>query len=264
MRRYHRAMSPRIPNRIPRAVAGALLLAAASARADTPAFDRPGISFSTQTLPPGSFDWEQGLPDVERDSFDGARATSYSADTTVRIGLARALELQLGGSAYDFARTRADGHADSVHGGGDTSVALKAALPSSSEDFSWAALARVGFATGSAAFSAGRTQVELATSLNFKLGDALSTASYAKLDRLGGASSYGFAQSLAYTVSDATGVYVELGAELARHQSAATIAGGGVTYMITPTVQLDLFGDFGLSHASPDLQAGFGVSAFFE
>ena len=40
----------------------------------SPAFDRPGIAFSTTTLPAGSFAWEQGLPDFEHSSGGGDRA----------------------------------------------------------------------------------------------------------------------------------------------------------------------------------------------
>jgi len=57
--------------------------------ADIPAFDRPGIAFSPTTLPAGSFAWEQGLPDFQRDRADGVTQRAYSASTRWRYGVER-------------------------------------------------------------------------------------------------------------------------------------------------------------------------------
>lgn len=43
-----------------------------------------------------------------------------------------------------------------------------------------------------------------------------------------------------------------------------TVAGGGVTWMWTDRVQLDASLDAGLDAHSPDLQAGLGISAYFD
>ena len=64
--------------------------AAPACRADAPAFDRPGLAFAPAVLPQGSFDWEQGLPDVERDRSDGERTTlpgSLLAKVVARDGI---------------------------------------------------------------------------------------------------------------------------------------------------------------------------------
>jgi len=57
------------------------------AQADVPAFDRPGIAFSTGTLPARSVTWEQGLPDFARTSDGGTDSTLYAFDSTLRVGL---------------------------------------------------------------------------------------------------------------------------------------------------------------------------------
>jgi len=67
----------------------------ATALADAPAFDRPGFAFATATLPPGSMDWEQGFPDLQRDETDGVRSTLYAANTTLRFGVTPTLEVQV-------------------------------------------------------------------------------------------------------------------------------------------------------------------------
>ena len=82
-----------------------MTFAAAVAHADTPAFDRPGIAFSPSTLPAGTFDWEQGLPDVTRTDGNGTRSTLFSADTLVRIGLTPLLEVQLSSAPINHLRS---------------------------------------------------------------------------------------------------------------------------------------------------------------
>jgi hypothetical protein len=87
--------------------------------ADAPPFDRPGISFSPAVLAPGAFDWEQGLPDVQRDYTGGVRSTSYSADTTFRLGLAQNFEAQVTGSLWNRLDVRIDAVTSRMEGAGD-------------------------------------------------------------------------------------------------------------------------------------------------
>ncbi|KHM90317.1 hypothetical protein OR61_22325, partial [Xanthomonas vesicatoria] len=103
---------------------------------DPPAFDRPGIPFAAEVLQPGAFAWEQGLPDASTDRAEGQRTTLYTADTVLRLGLSQHVELQLGSDSYNWQH----GGGAHAHGGGDSHVGLKVALPSRSESFHWAAL----------------------------------------------------------------------------------------------------------------------------
>jgi hypothetical protein len=41
------------------------------------------------------------------------------------------------------------------------------------------------------------------------------------------------------------------------------VAGGGLTWMVRPNVQLDVYGLGGLTQSSTDLAAGCGVSVHF-
>ena len=163
------------------------LLAAPLAWADAPAFDRPGISFSTSVLPAGTFDWEQGLPDLERDHVDGVRSTIQSAGTNFRIGLGNELELQLSGSPWN----RLDQHdavsSQHLSGAGDIRVSLKWAPPLAGKDWSLALLGGVSFDTGAAAFSNGQQVVSLGATVARDLGGDRSLAAYANVDHAAGA-----------------------------------------------------------------------------
>lgn len=251
-----------------RPVAAAVILSAAAiampAHADTPSFDRPGIAFSTGTLPRGGFAWEQGLPDFERDKDDATRSTTYRADTTLRLGLSERIELQLASAPYNYLRERDLDGRRSRHGAGDTGVALKVALPSAHDKFSWAVLGGVTAASGDREFSNGATQYALGTTLAYDFSDALSGSLYVNVERSDGADTWTWSPSLSYAFNERFGAYVEAGFSHADHQPSESVAGVGVTFMATSKLQLDASLDAGLDRDSPDLQGGVGVSLYFD
>lgn len=74
--------------------------------AGTPAFDRPGIGFSTSTLPSGGVALELGLPSLQRDRDDaGVLATRYSTDINLRVGVSEYIELQAFSTPWNHLRT---------------------------------------------------------------------------------------------------------------------------------------------------------------
>lgn len=248
-------------------LAGPIALAmapVARADTDTPAFDRPGIAFSTGTLPRGGVAWEQGLPDFQRNRDDGVRTTELDANTNLRIGLSERVEVQLSGSLYSHLRVRSPTGTTTDHGGGDTGVALKIALPSSSQRFSWAVLGGVTFDTGTRAFSAGDNQYALGTTLAYDFSDTVSGDLYLNVSRLDGVDTYAWSPAVNVALGDRWGAYVEAGFQRTEGQATTAVAGGGVTWMATPRVQLDLSLDAGLDDRSPDVQGGFGVSVYFD
>ena len=232
--------------------------------ADAPQFDRPGIAFSTATVPRGSVSFEQGLPDFERSSDAGVSTRAYSADTNVRVGLSDSLEVQVAAAAFNYVTTRSQGIETSSRGSGDSSIALKVALPSNQPRLSWAALGSVTFASGARDFTAGAPTYDLGTTVSLQIADNASTAFYVDLTRFRDETTWTVSPSFSYSVTDTVGTFVEAGASHSRHDPDVDVAGGGFTWMITPVVQLDLAADFGLNRASPHVQGGFGVAVFLE
>jgi hypothetical protein len=234
--------------------------------ADTPApqFDRPGIAFATATVPRGSLSFEQGLPDFQHSSDAGVKATTYAADTNVRIGLTDSLELQVGGALFNYMTVHSQGTEAISHGMGDSNLALKISLPSASPRITWAMLGGVTFATGDRDFTAGAPEYDLGTTVSVQLADNESTAFYVNVSRFHDATTYTVSPSFSYSLTDTVGTFFEAGASHASHEPDIDVAGGGVTWMVTPVVQLDLSADFGLNHASPDIHGGFGFSVFVD
>lgn len=246
------------------ALASAPAIAQTSEPAGPPSFDRPGISFSTDTLPRGAFAWEQGLPDFVRDDDGGSRSRLYSANTNLRLGLSDRVELQLATSAYNRLRERDGDGRRSRHGAGDTGLAIKLALPAAHEAFSWAVLGAVTAASGDRDFSNGATQYTLGTTLGYDFNERVAGALYVNLDRSDGRDTWTWSPSLSFALSDRIGAYFEAGMSKADGESATSVAGGGVTWMATPRVQLDASFDLGLDRRSPDLQGGVGASFYFD
>lgn len=250
-------------------VALALLLIASPALAqddaETPAFDRPGIGFSPTTLPRGSVALEWGLPSLERDrDADGLRSTQYSSDINLRIGLADHVELQAFSTPFNHLQLKPrTGPASSSNGGGDSGLAIKIALPSTSEKHAWALLASTTFATGARDFSEGGTQYALGASYEYSFDDRWSGALYANATRGAGADAFTWSPSVSVALTDTVSSYLEAGFTHTQGEASTAIAGAGVTWMVARTVQLDASFDVGLDNNSPDLQAGLGVSFFF-
>jgi hypothetical protein len=242
----------------------ALLELTRLAAADTPAFDRPGISFSTSTIPRGTFALELGTPDFVHSSDAGTTSTLYSLDTNFRAGLSNTFELQLAAPVWNYEKAHSTGTSDSASGSGDLSLSLKATLPSGSEAFTWAALAGITFGTGEDSFTARSPLYKLGTAFALKLNDNYSSCFYVNVNYFNGSMSYTLSPNLNLAVSERLSVYGEVGYNHFSQALNTTMAGGGLAWMVSPTVQLDLSMDFGLTSDSPDYQGGFGVSKFFK
>lgn len=240
-----------------------LCLLPAAAQADAPAFDRPGIAFSPAVLPAGSFDWEQGLPDLQYDNAGGTRSKFYTADTTLRVGLTSTLELQVGGSLWNRLAASSAGASSRAEGAGDGKIGLKWAQPLPASKLSLGILAAVTLDTGSAAFTNGSPIYSLGAVLGRDLGAGRSLAGYVNVDHSGAANTWTASSNFGFPVHGNLGGYVEVG-RIAGAGNSSTVAGGGLAWLLYGRVQLDMYARRGLTGQSPDLQAGFGASIFWK
>ena len=229
-----------------------------------PAFDRPGIAFSTSTLPAGTFALEQGIPDMQTSSRDEDSATIYSADVRFRAAITDSVEVQAATSLFNTWRSHESGRTETADGHGDLSLALKVALPASRESLSWATLVAVTVANGANRFTNGDTAYDAGIALGDQLSDDVVAEMYVHANRLDGSTSVDVSPNLNVTLTQSLGAFVEAGATFPEHGPNRAVAGGGFTLFVTPAVQLDLSADFGLTSDSPRVLAGFGVSVFFK
>ncbi len=239
------------------------MLSCTQAQATAPPFDRPGIAFATSTLPVGSFDWEQGLPDVVHDNTAGVRTTQYSADTLLRYGITPTLELQLGGSLWNRLDTHGiDGH-NRRYGGGDTTIAAKWAPALKSDDVAIALLGAVTLDTGATAFTNGRPVYSLGATVSRDLQAGRAVAMYVNASKSGGETTWTFSPNISFPITSAIGAYVEAG-RIVGGDASGTVAGGGLTWLLHDRIQFDINELRGLGGHAPDWQAGVGVSVFWK
>ncbi|HEY2808791.1 MAG TPA: transporter [Steroidobacteraceae bacterium] len=239
-----------------------LLLAAPEGATDAPAFDRPGIAFATATIPPGSFSLEFGVPDFVHSADAGTDSTLYTLSTNLRAGLGQNFELQLATPLVDYQRTREGGVSESATGLGDSTLSVKFALPSGAQRFSWAALAGVTFATGEQPFTGRKPQYRLATALSWDLDETYYAGFYVNLNYFDHGTGYTLSPNLGFVLRHNLTGYVEAGYFHVPGTPDGTVAGGGLAFLVTPSVQLDLSVHVGVSAHAPDVQGGFGVSFF--
>lgn len=246
-------------------VLGSMLLcigASALADDDPPTFDRPGIAFPTSTLPSGGLAWEQGLPDGSWDKADGVRTTTWVADTLLRYGLSETVEVQLGVDSFGGERVHGDGAGRSQNSGGDGWVSLKWVPASNIEAFSWGVLATASLPFGKAPLGDGGNNYDIGVAAAWDLSRDGSVSLY--LDGAWGDDGSGwlFSPSYSFALSSDVGAFVEAGFGTGAQEQR--VAGGGMTWMATRRLQLDAWFLRGLDDNSPDLQAGVGLSIYFD
>lgn len=244
-------------------LAGWLTPPMAHADDSPPPFDRPSFSFAPAVLPVGAFDWEQGLPDLEIDNDGGVRTTTYTADTVLRYGLTTNFELQLHASPWNRMSVRTGTLRTSTEGAGDTALGIKWAPAIDSKDWTLAVLGLVSFDTGSAAFSNGYTITSLGVAAARDLGGNRSLGLYANLDHGAGRNTWTGSANYNFPIGGDLSGFAQIG-RFAGGGVNSALAGGGITWLLRNTVQLDLGANFGLTHRSPDCQLGFGVSVFWK
>lgn len=248
------------------ALAAAYAAVAPPALADTPAFDRPGIAFAPTTLPAESLAWEQGLPDFQRDESDGVTQRAYAASARLRYGISDRWELQLAAPIYEQIDTYGSGQAFTAAGSGDLSLALKVDLTPGEDRLDMALLCVVSFPTAHRDISLASEQYSLGATAGWSLGEQQSLALYANVDLLEGQATWTVSPNWGVALAETVGAYLEVGYQFGSAKDLAdnAVAGGGLTWMVSPTVQLDAYGLAGLTRGSTDVSAGVGVSVFFK
>lgn len=250
-------------NKLVSGISGGVLLSLAVGAVASPAFDRPGTAFNPVLLEPGSLVWEQGLPDVTRDEVNNNTVTNYAYHSSLRFGVAKYLEVQLSGNPYQELKTSGN---DSADGPGNFSLAVKTALPTQSDKVNVGLMASVEFNSGKPWFRNYGGDGEEARSATFgitsswQLTERQAFTGYLDITRIDKNDVYTFSPSWSFDINDSWGAFVEYKVSFGDLAHNDNLLGGGVTWLLTDKLQLDLYSDFGITDNSTDLEAGFGVS----
>lgn len=235
--------------------------------------DRPDQTESAVVVPPGALQIELGAS-FARDEAGAARVESVELPgTLLRWGVARRLELRFAWPGQVEVESRAGRHRDELSGGGDPELGAKLALLSSATGaaFDLALLAHLSLPVGDEAVGSPRADPSIRLNgahdlapglgLGWNVGYAAASVEDARgdVDTLG---RFLYTAALGFELSPRWGAFVELFGDLPASDAgpAAHSLDGGVTYLLTPRLQIDAFAGFGLSDAADDRFAGFGVS----
>lgn len=231
--------------------------------------DRPDQTESAQVVPVGSVQVEVGWTRTRND--DGGVETTEDASTQVltRISLAAAVELRLGFAGFLDQTERTTLGTSRDAGAGDVSLGTKLVLWDRDGWIPQAAcLAELGLPTGSVSGERVEPSVRLClaqTAGEFAIGANVGVDWETDEGASGDHSTVG---SLLYTFALARGLTPQLGAfvelygdvGLSRPGGPRHAADGGVTYLLSPNLQLDLSAGFGISSAADDWFLGCGFS----
>ncbi|MDO4709039.1 MAG: transporter [Pseudomonadota bacterium] len=217
-------------------------------------FDRPGIGFGSTALPAGKMTWEQGLPNFSRD--DNSR--SLGSDGLLRIGLGRGFEVQLGSVLWQRLSVRENGRQQRWQGAGDSHISLKYASPNNRDAFAWALMLTRNQPTGREPLASAATAHEIGFSAAHAPSDTQSLALFASLSRDDKDSGWLLSPSYSHALNARTWVYVEGGIGRGRQHMRAL--GTGITWMLSPRVQLDASILRGLDSRTEDWQGGLGIA----
>lgn len=245
------------------------------ARAEAIATDRPDFVESSDVVGSGHVQLETGLS-FEKNREDGVTSRLRTTPTLLRMGVSDSVEFRVETDGHSREQTRdtATGATSVAHGYSDVSLGLKWHTQDGDEKTGKPAIAWLLHAdidSGSSAFRGQGVRPSLRAVAEWELPQEASVGVMGGvvLDRREDDHRF-TAGILAVTLGKSWTPKWRTFIELAGQQLAARRNGGsvvtfdtGVTYLVSDSVQLDLFASRGLNHTTPDLQWGVGLSIRF-
>lgn len=225
--------------------------------------DRPDLAESPRAVAPGSLQLEAGVTTTGRGSFPAGESLTALGEALLRAGIAPGWEVRLGFPTWHRARRDV---ASAAEGGGrgavatgfsDLSLGLKRELPSPHPRVAAGFIAEASLPTGEWPFGGADpgAGITLAASLASAPGDWCANAG---LSRSGGESAWlatlAFGRALAGPVS----AFAEV-ARIHDGGEASTLAGAGLTWLVSSGTQLDVRAGSELAGGESRPLLGFGV-----
>ncbi|MZR63070.1 transporter [Alcanivorax sp. DP30] len=228
-----------------------------------PPFERPGLGLNPDTLQQHRMVLEQGLPDATLDQRGSPEITTLDFNTLLRLRVVSRMEIQVGINSYRYQRFESATDTGDLDGLGDSSIGAKFALYRG-EVFRAALLGGMLMDTSSDGFSDDEDGSFVALSGGWWLDDRHQLQLSVRLDDDGTESRTTVVPSWHARLNDQWAVFLDAG--FTHNQDNGDDnhrAGGGVTWMLTPQVQFDLYGRGALESDSVDNEAGLGVAIAF-
>jgi len=247
------------------------LASAASAQTPLIVTDRPDQTESAATVPVGALQLEAGGLS-ERSAVPGGRQDSQSWGAILaRYGLHPRLEARLGFAGWQRTVVSTVSTGGATDGIGDLEAGVKLGLLSTTGGVALAILASTTVPAGTDAYSSGRldprTRLALAVPLTSRLSFGVNAGVFwsssgpapapvvTRSDAL-------YTAVLGFGVTDRVSAFAESFGSLPVSSGGASehLLDGGITVLLSPTLQLDASGGIGIHADAPDWFVGAGVS----
>lgn len=235
--------------------------------------DRPGLATGTCTAAAGRFQLESSSAEWSSSRSSGTREDEIAfAASTLRYGISDRTDLHLSWTPYIHRRERSPEGVDRHQGAGDVEIGLKHRLTGGGGAVDVALMPFLKLPAARRPIGNRRVEVGMLLPIDASLGGPWSLTLTPEIDwnadgdgdghhaRLAGAASLGFELSSRWSLA--------LDGMVARERDQGetvhdAIMGLSLALMVTPTLQLDVEADVGLSREAPDLQLLSGVAFRF-
>ncbi len=219
--------------------------------------ERPGFSTSPQPLPGGHLQFEGGY----RFDHDGDVDQHTTPLGLVRAGLARNLELQVSWPGYTYTEANGDGFQDP----NDMSVGLKTKLVDQKGAVpTVGVLGKLSLPTGGGAGTSDGVDPTVGGLWTYDLTESVGLFGTVLLSSPTGDDGRFFEVSNAvgagFSLTDKLSSYVEYFGFYRDVRGPEHYVNGGLMYLLTPNVQLDINAGVGLNDRAGDVFAGAGIA----
>ena len=230
-------------------------------------FERPGTGFGTGITPVGKLAWEQALPSATytETTINGSkqRDVTLNADMQLRTGLGQNTELQLGWAGPAWSKNKYQGHSVEDDGLGDVTVGIKHHVDLQDEKLSLAILAQALIATGNKGFSQEEDIYTLASAVDYKYNDLVTTSLSMFYEVQDSDWSITAVPTVGYKIAGNLSGYSELVYRKKESVDNEYALGTGLIYAVNDRAQFDVGVGVDLDGQDRSYNAGFGVSYLF-
>lgn len=237
--------------------------------------DRPDKTESPYTVDAGHIQIELDLVTYTRDRSGGVRTETVGvAPMNLKLGLTDSTDVQFVVEPYvrQTVSGRLAGMKGRIDGFGDVTLRLKQNL--FGNDSGKAALALMPFVklpTSTGGLGNDRAEFGLIVPLALTLSPRVGLGVMTEIDLLEKAGGHGHAPSfvnsatVSFDLTDRLGLYTELFTERSTDRGSKWVVTGnvGLTFSLSPNVQLDTGANVGITHAADDLNIFVGLSRRF-
>jgi hypothetical protein len=235
--------------------------------------DRPPNANSSYTVDAGHFQYEADLAVFGYGNTQGTTTRDWTViDPTLKVGLTNTIDAELQTTPYEALTTKTAAGQMSISGIGDTFGRLKINVVGDDQGaVSMAVLPYVKLPTARSGLGNGKVEGGIILPISFGVPDGFTVIVMPEEDFLKNTvgcayhAAFDFLVNVSHPLNKRWTFYTEIFTSqyFESHDSPVYTLDEALTYALTPNLQLDCGGNFGLDHVTPRTQLYAGLSQRF-